>query len=189
MTGNNITGTANAGVRVLIFDNTTDFDLTFTGNTIGTIASPVGTNVQEAVEIRVGDVAGGATGPSRMDALIDNNSIVNSGGDQPMDIDAEDNGDVNATVTNNVFRNVGSATQSFAATSEQAGTTFCLDLRSNEAYLGAGTTPGAYFVTESAGVFTANETTGPAMTAAQITGSATLGAGIGAVVSCTLPAP
>jgi hypothetical protein len=187
MTGNTITGTANAGLRMLIFDNTTDFDLTLTGNTIGTIADPVGTNNQEAVEIRVGDLAGTATGPARMDALIDNNSIVNSGGDQPMDIDAEDNGDINATVTSNEFRNVGSATQSFAATSEQAGTTFCLDLRSNLAFFGAGSAPGEYRVTETAGVFTANQTTSPGMAAAQIVGSALVTGALDAVTACPQP--
>ena len=179
---NEITGIARQGLRVIAFDNTTDLDLTVERNVIGTVASPVGVNGHEAVEIRVGDL-GGATGPARMLTLIADNSFVNAGSNEPFDIDAEGNGDVHAWVTGNVFRNIGTAFDAFAATSEDATASFCLDMQNNEAYSVVST----YFIEQSAGVFNSVQGSEAAMTAAQITGTAVWSGTIGTVGSCLLP--
>ncbi len=153
-----------------------------TNNRWGTV-TPVGQDQLEGVTIRVRNTL--TTAVKTVNLLFDNNQIRNndnSTGDETVDIDVEQNATLNATVTGNTFRSNGSASNEFAATTENTTSTMCLDLRNNTATQGAGPAGnGTMLIDESSGTLNYRQSgNSPAPTTA---GSPTIIA-----TGCTLPA-
>ena len=107
--------------------------------------------------------------------LIDNNRIRNadaSAGDETLDLDVEDNVTVNATITNNtIISQNGNQTADTDITTEDAGATLCLDLRSNTALRNTGGPGGNYQLNETAGVFAVEGSGTGTVTAGQMQGA------------------
>lgn len=126
--------------------------LTIQNNQIGqTTALPGTVGTRSAIDIEVFDDSG-ATDDVRI--LIDNNQLrVNktSGTSEVLDFFIDQNADAHLTVTNNTFTNLGSGDGAEIVT-DTAGTTLCLDLRSNTA-VNPGPATGDIELVELAGTY------------------------------------
>jgi hypothetical protein len=144
--------------------------ITVTNCTIGTAAEPVGMqDTGEGIEVIATDMT--------MNIKAESNSIVSRGQtttSEGIDIDAEAGSTVNATVLSNTISGALSPNaNSFDANTEVAGTTMCLDLRTNNASGGLGNN---YQLAAAAGSTFNFEFPGAgAISAAEIQGAQTAG--------------
>jgi len=112
-----------------------------TGNQVGTI-SPVGndSSTRDGIELRARDNT-----DDFYVSLKNNQVVVNSSLGKALDLDAEDNANIYASVTDgNLFQNTGGG-RDFDAETEDPGSTLCLKL--------TGHTSRTFDLTETAGIF------------------------------------
>lgn len=147
------------GIRSAI-RNTGATRLTIQNNTIGgTTAMPGSAGTRSPIDIEVFSLPDPVTD---VRILIDSNTLranKSSSGSEVLDLYVDDNADVHATVTNNAFTNVGSGDGAEITTDEStpiAGTTLCLDLRSNTA-TNPGLTTGDIELVELAGTYSVED--------------------------------
>jgi hypothetical protein len=127
-------------------------DLTVTGNVIGA-NSAVASSGREGVEFR-------ATGnPKTVSLLFQNNmvnNLANSTSDETFDLDVEDNATVLAQILGNTLTLAGGSTSnpdSLEITTEDPGTSICVDLNTNGAGGNPNTVDDGIVLTQSSGTF------------------------------------
>ncbi len=157
-------------------------DVKVINNQIGTI-TPIGsaTNSQQVIEIRVR----GASNAKTVNLLVDRNTAVGQTSSRFFDLDAEDLATVNATITNNAFRNSGTGDE-IDVDSEDAGVTLCANISGNDLDSGAGIIE----LNETAGTLNITQASAAAMSTANggatvnVTGTPQFGQ-----PACTTPTP
>ncbi len=121
--GNNIDGIPLREGILIDFRNRSDgANIKLIGNNVSVGSA---TSVEEGVEIR----NRGNAEPKTMNLLMRANTIANQSTAAVVDLDSEDTNTLNATVLGNTFTQTGTG-NGFAANTEQATSTFCLDLNS-----------------------------------------------------------
>jgi Bacterial Ig-like domain/Bacterial Ig domain/FG-GAP-like repeat len=154
------------------------FDITIQNNIIGEVGAETGRQgTGEGIEIRAGGT-GNASSAGTMNLLANGNTIRmrNPGAANPgmegIDLDAEADFTLNATVTANNFNNPANTGENVSADSETATSELHLDIRNNTS--SAGTDPD-YILTQTAGIFRVEGPGTGAVTAANIQAAQTSG--------------
>ena len=141
-----------------------EMDIVITGNDIGqttAVSNDAGLG-REGIEIVASDDA------KIVNLLLQNNTVTNfvdSSSDETVDIDANDNATIIATVSGNTFNQTGSTTDSIDIASNTTGTV-CLDM--NSANTSGNTCPHGITITETAGTFSIEDIGGAAIPAATV---------------------
>ena len=128
-------------------------DIKITNNRIGE-TSPTPASGREGVEIRTRHNA------KIMNLLLEDNVIntfANSSSDENIDIDAEDSTTINATIWGNTLTLDGSSSSSpnsLELTTEDAGSSLCLDLNSDDVGANSNSADDGILLNERSGAFT-----------------------------------
>ncbi len=152
-----------------------DAEIRISGNRFGTVSAVGDGSSSEGIQIQTKDNAVANI------LLHDNEVIVGPGGSEAVEVDIEDNSDVKLTVSDNNPLSAESddpSEDAFDATTEDAGSTLCLDLDNNTA------SPATqhFELSESAGSFNVEDV------ATDNTGVINVGAGVSTGGgNCTLP--
>jgi Bacterial Ig domain/FG-GAP-like repeat/Putative Ig domain/FG-GAP repeat len=154
------------------------FDITIRNNIIGEVGAETGRQgTGEGIEIRAGGT-GNASSAGTMNLLADGNTIrmrdpgAANPGMEGIDLDAEADFTLNATVTANNFNNPANTGENVSADSETATSELHLDIRNNTS--SAGNDPD-YTLTQTAGTFRVEGPGTGAVTAANIQTAQTSG--------------